>query len=131
MRLSVSLLLRSLSAAEIVTMSKPSLVNGRWRKPALSAMQLAKYKKQFQQAGLEWPLEQTPLRTPSSKAPKGKRFEAAKEKRLVDIEEKMAQMDKMVADYREERLAKRKAAKSKRQLLQPIPSALTKYMPPF
>ena len=89
---------------KLITDARPTYVNGRWRKPHLSAMQLAKLRKQYHFEGIQFPeIPKNKKIRDFVKPPqvqKGHKFQREKEARNKKIKENMAKMPKMIAEYR-------------------------------
>uniref|UniRef100_A0A061R0U9 MRPL25 domain-containing protein n=1 Tax=Tetraselmis sp. GSL018 TaxID=582737 RepID=A0A061R0U9_9CHLO len=79
---------------------QPTFVNGKWRKPAISAKNVARLRKEDLLAGKEWPYEK-PRSDPPYKQPKGHKRHKELEQRAKKVEEKLASMDDKIAQYRE------------------------------
>ncbi len=62
---------------------KPSFIGGTWRPATISGRKLNAIRKEAAVVGLEFPIPETPMRAAPTKAPKGHKFEAEKQKRYV------------------------------------------------
>lgn len=79
---------------------KPQKVNGLWRKPAISAKNVARLRRESLLAGEQWQFEEEKKPRPYKK-PKGHKVDRLKQIRLVEIEENMKNMPQKIAKYRE------------------------------
>ena len=81
-------------------LSRPTFVNGRWRKPELSARRVAMVRQTMLSQNVYWP--DKPLRNLGADKPlKLSRHEREREARQKKIEENMRKMPKMIQEYRE------------------------------
>ena len=78
---------------------KPQKVNGLWRKPAISAKNSARLRKDTLLAGEEWEFEQEKKPRPYKK-PKGHKVDRLQLIRKAEIEENMKNMPQKIAKYR-------------------------------
>lgn len=86
---------------------KPHFVDGRWQKPKLSAMAIARMRKRHIQQGLEWKWD-IPHKIVEKRMPfKGKLRDARKKEKEAEIMRCMARMPKMVAEYRKKEKKRR------------------------
>eukprot|EP00300_Choanocystis_sp_HF-7_P030173 c38940_g1_i1.p1 GENE.c38940_g1_i1~~c38940_g1_i1.p1 ORF type:complete len:173 (+),score=41.52 c38940_g1_i1:29-547(+) len=78
-------------------LTKPHLVDGRWRKPKVNNRRLNEFRKRCIVAGVECPIpkpEAKPIRGHTFK--KGKKFMRDREKRQAKIASQMAQMEELI-----------------------------------
>jgi len=100
---------------ELSELISPSLVNGRWRPPALSGRLRGVLKKEFAIRGLEWPAPAKQKfvspsyvkKDPFERVPKGHKFERERLARFEKIKQNLAKMPKMVEDYRRQKRLER------------------------
>mmetsp|Transcript_22252 Transcript_22252/g.57009 ORF Transcript_22252/g.57009 Transcript_22252/m.57009 type:complete len:127 (+) Transcript_22252:213-593(+) len=88
---------------------RPTYVDGRWRKPAVSAKNAARLRKEELMAGNEWPHEKPDSGLPYGqyKPPKGHRRHEQEAARKKKIEENLLKVvDKKIEDYRASRVLK-------------------------
>eukprot|EP01137_Pigoraptor_chileana_P013017 Opistho-2@66008 len=95
----------------LLAASKPSFVNGAWRKPRLGAMALAALRKDALVHGETFPIPDKVRKELRVQPPKGHKFLAAKEEREARIQEGLAKMPKLIADYRKEKAIERAESK--------------------
>eukprot|EP00054_Salpingoeca_dolichothecata_P002761 m.23861 g.23861 ORF g.23861 m.23861 type:complete len:126 (+) comp13256_c0_seq1:95-472(+) len=111
------------TAEAFIAMTKPTLVNGMWRKPKLSARNIARIRKETIAAGEEFPIPRKPLKSelpqPVQRAQHKKI--ARKAKRLKMIEEGLKKQDKLIADHKKQKRTERQAARKTGQLFEPFP----------
>jgi|SaaInlStandDraft_6_1057023.scaffolds.fasta_scaffold08888_3 hypothetical protein len=101
-----------MNVAQILALARPTLVNGIWRKPALSGRKLNQLKKVVLAEGGEWPSELEKARgTVVRRPPKGHKHERQAPEKLAEREKAMAAMDgkleKMSQTLQEQRTAMR------------------------
>uniref|UniRef100_A0A7S1X0S4 MRPL25 domain-containing protein n=1 Tax=Tetraselmis chuii TaxID=63592 RepID=A0A7S1X0S4_9CHLO len=87
---------------------KPSHVNGRWRKAAVSAKNAARLRKEELVAGNEWPYEKPHSDSPYGqyKPAKGHKRHEEERARAKKIEENLKTADQKIADYRASKIIK-------------------------
>lgn len=90
---------------------KPQKVDGKWRKPKMSARDIARKRKECIMQGREWKWD-IPHKIVEKAVPfKGKLRDLRRKEKLVEIERCMKRMPKLVAEYRE-RERKRRAERA-------------------
>ncbi|KAL4422994.1 hypothetical protein ABPG77_005474 [Micractinium sp. CCAP 211/92] len=72
---------------------------GSWRKPAISAKNLARLRREALLAGEEWPYDK-PAAEVQRRKPKGHKHDREKPLREAAIQKKLAEADKRIAEYR-------------------------------
>eukprot|EP00899_Mesostigma_viride_P019557 jgi/Mesvir1/27602/Mv07339-RA.1 len=91
----------------VESMFRRTFVNGLWRDPVISARNAARLRKEARLANIEWPLEEAPAK-PERMWQKGHRFEKEKLQRLKQIEQNMANMPKMLEEFKKKPTLKSK-----------------------
>lgn len=87
---------------------KPQFVNGKWRKPKMSALAIARLRKQYIKAGKEWKWD-IPKKIVEKQVPfKGKLRDLRKQERQIEIQRCMARMPKLIEEYRIKERERRK-----------------------
>lgn len=95
---------------------RPQKVNGKWNMPKMSALAIARRRKQYLQSGREWPWD-IPKKIVEKRVPfKGHLRELRHRDKKEEIARCMARMPQLVADYRK-RVAERRRAKKYEGLL--------------
>lgn len=90
---------------------KPQFVNGKWHKPKMSALAIARLRKKYFEAGKEWKWD-IPKKIVEKKIPfKGKLRDLQKAERQVEISRCMSRMPKLIAEYRERERERRRKKK--------------------
>eukprot|EP00118_Oscarella_pearsei_P025239 m.307809 g.307809 ORF g.307809 m.307809 type:complete len:147 (+) comp42853_c0_seq1:38-478(+) len=92
---------------KILDHSKPTFRDGLWRKPAVSAMKLARLRNQYISAGYHWPQEPLRDRT-KDRPPKGHKWERERGARQAMIQDNLKRMPTIIEEYKAERKLKRK-----------------------
>ncbi|PXF44137.1 hypothetical protein BWQ96_06110 [Gracilariopsis chorda] len=95
---------------------KPQKVNDKWRMPKMSAMAIARRRKEYLKAGKEWPWD-IPHKIVEKRVPfKGHLRELRYRQKKEEIARCMARMPKLIEEYRK-RTAERKKKKKEEGLL--------------
>ncbi|KAI3437914.1 hypothetical protein D9Q98_000359 [Chlorella vulgaris] len=93
--------------------------SGVWRKPAISAKNLARLRRETLLEGGEWPYEKPVVETKRRK-PKGHKHDREKPQREAAIQKKLEVVDERIAEYRKsQHEAMREASLMDRVLLTP------------
>eukprot|EP00658_Telonema_sp_P-2_P079097 TRINITY_DN756_c0_g1_i2.p2 TRINITY_DN756_c0_g1~~TRINITY_DN756_c0_g1_i2.p2 ORF type:complete len:122 (-),score=28.86 TRINITY_DN756_c0_g1_i2:515-880(-) len=86
---------------------RPTKVNGRWRKPEFSALQIARIRKAGGSVEMDAALaEVRPRKEPRApKPPKGRKSDRLKPERLAKVESNLARQPELMAKMKEQRVA--------------------------
>eukprot|EP00898_Chlorokybus_atmophyticus_P007539 jgi/Chlat1/7787/Chrsp66S07254 len=90
---------------QLAKLIKPALVNGVWRKAAISARIVARMRREELLAGRDWPFEQP--RKEMKTVMKGHKCDREKAERVKRIEENMKNMPQILADWKKSKMAKK------------------------
>lgn len=90
----------------IASAIKPSVVDGKWYRPVISARYKATLKKEFRLAGVPWIYESNALslNNPRDKKPKGHKHEFRKPIHLAKVKKSLEDAEEAMEKYRKERL---------------------------
>ena len=113
--------LKLLSSESIGNLTRPTFVNGRWRKPEINGYKKRQLKRYFEKAGVPWiyDKERPEIHETSTynRKPKGTKFNNNYETRLAMIRKNLSQMDDKIYKHRVENLENKKKSIITTQLL--------------
>ena len=113
--------LKLLSSESIGNLTRPTFVNGRWRKAEINGYKKRQLKRYFVRAGVPWiyDKEKPEIHEASNynRKPKGTKFNNNYETRLAMIRKNLSQMDDKLHKHRVENLENKKKTVAETQLL--------------
>lgn len=96
---------------------RPQKVNGKWRMPKMGALAIARRRKQWLQAGKEWPWD-IPHKIVEKRIPfKGHKRDLRAVEKKKEIERCMARMPRLIEEYRRNKPKKERKTGGLLQLL--------------